>query len=838
MGINNLRATIKAMSENKNECSDDESGKSEENRIRSAQTVFTAISQITNDPVRFASIINELTKNGCWPSSDNGNGRKESKNNGKGKKSSNEGKKPSMEKQNEEDVTGTFKEKEGVNGNEDEVAADDTEANKYQKEKEDTDEVIKDLEQSLIPGRDDEQVGPHQDQETNNNKVEHREQPKEVVEAQIQGESLQPRSNENDELKTNNDESPEDADLVVDFFPVEGSNNAKLSEEDTPERQLTIGGLTSCFLNEVDNMSFTKGSMQDQQNEVHLELVKHGFKYIPKKIIGSQGTTRVTKKNQNVSSRVTYINEETKMEVKKAAKKGKMWNLREDKSSVKRTFFMEPNYHTIKRRRTGEDDQTKQTEPEPKRIRPDANQPTKMSRAQRELEENKTREYVHQEMVSEVITQGIREERARSTSAEVSKHYKADGEEVLSEHERDLDPEGANDEKTSRALQDQNRYKQTVLKQHLEQETSSDEEGVSVREDSEEEVVVGTEFEEDVELDDNESNRLKPVFEWEDMQNEQAQPEKNNTNLYGQYFTGRPSRMEEEEEEEERYTPPSPLYIDGQDDVSEDTSNQTDRTKREVILKKNNTRDNTHVAIVSAVLRDLIGDFEPNIVGRDSAQGEDQENERSTTQMNFHVTKRVGNNPIAYRSQDAVLNTPPHIGNVVHEEEIRKTPPIDRLGHSKDERTETQKKFHVIDRVGTNAQAYPRPSTSRDTNERTEVQRKFHPSDRVGNNAQAYMRQDRGENREGRSPRKKKLRRRSKSKSKDKITDNHSKRESLARGAKRPVEYRETSRDRLEAQVKEDSITYVAPKSYHSTTSEYDSVTESDGEEEEKSQRK
>ena len=52
------------------------------------------------------------------------------------------------------------------------------------------------------------------------------------------------------------------------------------------------------------------------------------------------------------------------------------------------------------------------------------------------------------------------------------------------------------------------------------------------------------------------------------------------------------------------------------------------------------------------------------------------------------------------------------------------------------------------------------------------------------------------------------------------------------------VVYRETSRERLEAQVKEDSITYVAPKSYHSTTSEYDSVTESDGEEEEKSQRK
>ena len=434
---------------------------------------------------------------------------------------------------------------------------------------------------------------------------------------------------------------------------------------------------------------------------------------------------------------------------------------------------------------------------------------------------------------AEVITQGIREERARSTSAVVSKHYKADGEEVLSEHGRDLDPEGANDEGTSRVQRDQNMYKQTELKQHLEQETSSDEEGVSVREDSEEEVVVGTEFEEDVELDDNESNRLKPVFEWEDMQNEQAQPEKNNTNLYGQYFTGRPSRMEEEEEEEERYTPPSPLYIDGQDDVSEDTSNQTDRTKREVILKTNNTRDNTHVAIVSAVLRDLIGDFEPNIVGRDSAQGEDQENVRSTTQMNFHVTKRVGNNPIAYRSQDAALNIPPHIGNVVHEEEIRIT---DRLGHSKDVRTETQKKFHVIDRVGTNAQAYPRPSTSRDTNERTEVQRKFHPSDRVGNNAQAYMRQDRGENREGRSPRKKK--RRSKSESRDKITDNHSKRESLARGAKKPVEYRETSRERLEAQVKEDSITYVAPKSYHSTTSEYDSVTESDGEEEEKSQRK
>ena len=107
----------------------------------------------------------------------------------------------------------------------------------------------------------------------------------------------------------------------------------------------------------------------------------------------------------------------------------------------------------------------------------------------------------------------------------------------------------------------------------------------------------------------------------------------------------------------------------------------------------------------------------------------------------------------------------------------------------------------------------------------------------MGNNAQAYMRQDRGENREGRSPRKKKLRRRSTSESKDKITDNHSKRESLARGAKKPVEYRETSRERLEAQVKEDSITYVAPKSYHSTTSEYDSVTESDGEEKEKSQR-
>jgi len=53
---------------------------------------------------------------------------------------------------------------------------------------------------------------------------------------------------------------------------------------------------------------------------------------------------------------------------------------------------------------------------------------------------------------------------------------------------------------------------------------------------------------------------------------------------------------------------------------------------------------------------------------------------------------------------NAVQNTPPHVGNVVHEEEIRKTPPIDRLGHSKDERTETQKKFHVIDRVGTNAQ--------------------------------------------------------------------------------------------------------------------------------------
>ena len=138
----------------------------------------------------------------------------------------------------------------------------------------------------------------------------------------------------------------------MDFFPTEGSNKAKQSEENTPETQLTVGGLRSGFLNEED--------MQEQLNEAHLELVKHGFKYSPEKIIGSQRTTRVTKKNQNVSSRVTYNNEGTKMEVKTAAMKGKVWNLREDKSSINGTFFMEPNYHTKKRKRTGEEEHAKQ----------------------------------------------------------------------------------------------------------------------------------------------------------------------------------------------------------------------------------------------------------------------------------------------------------------------------------------------------------------------------------------------------------------------------------------------------------------------------------------------
>lgn len=166
------------------------------------------------------------------------------------------------------------------------------------------------------------------------------------------------------------------------------------------------------------------------------------------------------------------------------------------------------------------------------------------------MEEHKTREYVNQEMGTEVISQTIEEEKAKLIRAEVGEYYKADAEEVRKEREQEHELENAFEAKMLETLQNQNRSQQTA------QDSSSGQEGVSVIEDSDEEEI-GEESEE-VELDDTDREKLKTKYEWEDTHNDHAYRERNRKNLYSQYFTGYPS-------EEDLDPAPSPLYGEDSD---------------------------------------------------------------------------------------------------------------------------------------------------------------------------------------------------------------------------------------------------------------------------------
>ena len=194
----------------------------------------------------------------------------------------------------------------------------------FQTESEETDKFIDELENEIgaVQGQEEGQSSNNQGAENNNNKVQ-QEEPAEVRAAQLADEDVS-----SPEHTGQTDNSPETANRMVDFFPISGTNNAILAEAETPKRQLTVYGLTPSFLSEDGGTATAQGTLQYQLSDVHEELVPYGFLFSPEKIVGARRSSDTSRNGQTVATRVMYNTEETKADVIKAAKAGKIWDSR------------------------------------------------------------------------------------------------------------------------------------------------------------------------------------------------------------------------------------------------------------------------------------------------------------------------------------------------------------------------------------------------------------------------------------------------------------------------------------------------------------------------------
>ena len=231
------------------------------------------------------------------------------------------------------------------------------------------------------------------------------------------------------------DNSPETANRTADFFPISGTNNAVLAEAETPKRQLTVYGLTPSFLSEDGGTATAQGTLQYQLSDVHEELVPYGFLYSPEKIVGARRSSDTSRNGQTVATRVTYNNEETKADVIKAAKAGKIWDSRKRKVEGKHAFFKEPSYP--KKRKNRPDVAQDQDEPEPKKARKDQDpdQSTKLNEAEEAEEDKKTKKFVKRELEIEDITQQIQDETEKSVRAVAKEYFGPEVDEVRRERE-------------------------------------------------------------------------------------------------------------------------------------------------------------------------------------------------------------------------------------------------------------------------------------------------------------------------------------------------------------------------------------------------------------------